>query len=69
MRFWLALFFLSTLVGSVVNAEPADPFTDLDYKKVERSIAKEPKYVGAPRYALFIFDPRATFRVWAVLDN
>jgi hypothetical protein len=69
MRFWLALFCLYTLAGSVAKAEPADPFTELDYKKMERSIGKEPTYVGAPRYALFIFDPQARFRVWAVLDK
>ncbi|HKB41654.1 MAG TPA: hypothetical protein VKD72_34840 [Gemmataceae bacterium] len=63
MRFRLPLVCLCTLVGPLVRAEPTDPFTELDYTKVERSIAKEPKYVGPPRYALFIFDPQARFRV------
>src|SRR5262245_10465994 len=69
MRSWPVLFCLSTLVGSGVPAQPADPFTEVDYSKMERSIAKEPKYVAAPRYALFVFDPQGKFRAWAVLDK
>jgi hypothetical protein len=29
----------------------------------------EPKYVAAPRYALFVLDEAAKFRVWAVFDK
>jgi hypothetical protein len=54
MRFRLALFCLSMLIGPVVKADPAEPFVELDYARVERSIAREPRYIGAPRYALFV---------------
>jgi hypothetical protein len=42
---------------------------DADLAKIERRIAKEPKYVAAPRYALFVLDEAADFRVWAIFDK
>ena len=42
---------------------------DVDLAKIERKIAKEPKYVAAPRYALFVLDEEARFRCWAVFDK
>jgi hypothetical protein len=42
---------------------------DADLTKIERRIAKEPKYVAAPRYALFVLDEAAKFRAWAVFDK
>jgi hypothetical protein len=42
---------------------------EVDFTKVDRSIAREPKYISKPQYALFIFDPQAKFSVWAVLDK
>lgn len=47
----------------------ADDFVEVDYGKVGRTIAKEPRYVSAPRYALFVLDPAGRFRVWAVADR
>ncbi len=44
-------------------------FVEVDYAKIDRRIAKEPKYNASPRYALFLFDPKGEFRVWAVLDK
>lgn len=44
-------------------------FVEVDCAKVERRIAKEPKYVSQPLYALFIFDLEGKNRTWAVLDN
>jgi hypothetical protein len=41
----------------------------VDPAKVERRIEKEPAWVGRPRYALFVFDRAAHFRVWAALDR
>jgi hypothetical protein len=35
----------------------------------ERKIAKEPKYVAAPRYALFVLDEAGKFKAWAVFDK
>jgi hypothetical protein len=40
-----------------------------DLTKIERVIAKEPKYQGEPEYCLLVFGPEAEFRVWLVLDG
>ncbi|MHC5011936.1 MAG: hypothetical protein ACYTG6_13490 [Planctomycetota bacterium] len=45
------------------------PFEEVDFTTVERAIAKEPAYVAEPRYALFLFGPRAEAWMWAVLDK
>jgi len=38
--------------------------------RVERAIAKEPKYQSkSPRYCLLVFGPEARFRVWLVQDG
>ncbi len=37
--------------------------------KIERTIKKEPKYTGDPRYLLLTFGPEAKFRTWVVLDG
>ena len=37
--------------------------------RVERTIQKEPSYVAAPRYALFLLDAAGTARHWAVIDK
>ena len=62
---------LGSAVLAVFAAAPARPpgATDPDLSKIERRIAKEPKYVAAPRYALFVLDEEAAFRVWAVFDK
>ena len=65
MTFAAILCCLAALSG----AAPADGFVEVDYAKVERSLAREPRYVAQPRYALFVFDPAGKFRVWAVLDK
>lgn len=69
MRFLALLCWLGAGAAVATAGEPADAFVELDYAKVERSISREPKYNAEPRYALFILDPRARFRVWAVLDK
>jgi hypothetical protein len=46
-----------------------DTYVDVDYAKLERALAKEPAYVAAPQYALFLFGPRGDARMWAVLDK
>ena len=57
-------------VGLVASARPPPPApSDPDLAKIERRIAKEPKYVAAPRYALFVLDEPADFRCWAVFDK
>jgi hypothetical protein len=41
-----------------------------DLSKVDRRIAKEPKYVSKePLYGLYVFGPEAKTHVWAVLDK
>src|SRR5262245_7186793 len=42
---------------------------DVDLAPTERKIAKEPRYVAAPRYALFVLDEAADFRPGAVFDK
>jgi len=37
--------------------------------KLDRTIKKEPKYAGTPRYLLLAFGPEAQFLVWVVLDG
>jgi hypothetical protein len=50
------------------TAAPADEPPDLS--KVDRRIAKEPKYTSkSPLYGLYAFGPGAATRVWAVLDR
>jgi hypothetical protein len=44
-------------------------YVDVDYATIDRKISKEPAYVAEPRYALFILDPAAKARAWAVLDK
>jgi hypothetical protein len=45
------------------------PTQAADLAKIERVIAKEPKYQGNPKYCLLVFGPEAKFRVWLVLDG
>ena len=40
-----------------------------DLAKVDRSIAKEPKYAGKPNYCLLVFGSDAKHRVWLVHDG
>ena len=40
------------------------PTQAADLTKIERTIAKEPKYQGKPKYCLLVFGPEAKFRVW-----
>lgn len=47
----------------------ASPAQAADLTKIERTIAKEPKYQGKPKYCLLVFGPEAKFRVWLVLDG
>jgi hypothetical protein len=69
MRVLLSLCGLGLVTAATLAGEPVSAFVAVDYAKVNRSIAREPKYLAEPRYALFIFDPRGEFRVWAVLDK
>jgi hypothetical protein len=69
MKFVIAAVCLMALATLGRADEPADTFAEVDYAAVGRVIAKEPKYVAEPRYALFILDPAGKFRAWAVFDK
>jgi hypothetical protein len=45
------------------------PARAADLSRIERVIAREPKYQGKPHYGLLVFGPEATFRVWLVQDG
>lgn len=57
------------LAGDTPSNGATSAFVEVDYAKIERKIAREPKYVAEPRYALFVFDAAGKFKVWAVLDK
>jgi hypothetical protein len=57
----------ATLACLVLAAAPA---AAVDYDKVGRRLAKEPKYqTKTPRYVLLLFGPEARLGVWVVLDG
>ncbi|MEM1453391.1 MAG: hypothetical protein AAF957_11740 [Planctomycetota bacterium] len=45
------------------------PYLEVDFSTIDRRIAREPDYVSTPRYAMFVFGPKAEARMWAVLDR
>src|SRR5215203_5520050 len=45
------------------------PACAADLAKVDRTIKKEPKYTGQPRYCLLVFGAQANHRVWLVQDG
>jgi hypothetical protein len=59
----------SLYLGVVYLALTALHAPAADLSKIERSIAREPAYKGAPSYCLLVFGPEAKFRVWLVLDG
>jgi len=69
MRFFVAVFCLTALMTHTSAVTAAEPFVEVDFSTIKRSIAKEPKYIAQPRYALFVLDPAGKFQVWAVFDK
>lgn len=65
------LLIVSLVVLLAPTARPDDKpaFETVDFSNVDRAIRKEPKYVAAPRYALFLFGRKGEMKVWAVLDK
>jgi hypothetical protein len=45
------------------------PACAADLAKIDRTIKKEPKYAGQPRYCLLVFGAEAKNRVWLVQDG
>jgi RNA polymerase sigma factor (sigma-70 family) len=52
-----------------VKDDPAAAAVPAALRKIDRTIKKEPKYAGEPRYLLLAFGPEAKFLVWVVLDG
>lgn len=51
------------------TAAPPQKATFPDLTKIDRTIAKEPRYGNQPYYALLVFGPEAKKRVWLVVDG
>lgn len=60
-RWWMA--------GLGALAIVLTPAAAADLSKIERTIRKEPKYQGKPKYALLVFGPEVKVRVWVVEDG
>lgn len=60
---------LAMLLASIATITSGATGGDGDLSRIDRRIAKEPAYVAAPRYALFVLDESANFRAWAVFDK
>jgi len=54
---------------ALLQAPQATPFVEVDFARVDRTLEKEPHYVGEPRYGLFVLDPAGRFACWAVFDK
>jgi hypothetical protein len=63
MRYLLWLFLPAVLLYWTSPAWAAD------LTKIDRTIAKEPAYKGAPKYCLLVFGPEAQYRDWLVVDD
>ena len=57
------LLALATLLLGAGGASATDLTT------IERTLGKEPKYAGKPKYCLLVFGPEAKLRVWVVQDG
>lgn len=65
MRLYASLL----LVAGISLQEPATKPPVVDFSKVDRKIAREPKYLANPLYGLILFDPEGKSRVWFALDR
>jgi hypothetical protein len=68
-RFALPAALLGTLVCRMAFADEAVEEATADLAHVSRRLAKEPAYVAAPRYGLFVFGRGARTQIWAVADR
>jgi hypothetical protein len=57
------------VLGFVISLGSTHAAELVDLTKVDRVIAKEPKYQSQPRYALLVFGPKADIRAWLVMDG
>jgi hypothetical protein len=56
------------LVAALLGFQNAAP-PSIDFSKIDRTIAKEPKYLAKPLYGLMLLDAEGKARVWIVLDK
>src|SRR5262245_25829540 len=54
---------------SVILLAACNPAWAADLTRIDRTIKKEPKYAGTPRYCLLVFGREAKDRVWLVQDG
>ena len=64
----LSALFLGVLIGTNFCGDLARG-EDVDLRRIDRRIAKEPKYHFQPHYALLVFGPNAERRSWLVVDG
>src|SRR5947208_273589 len=60
---------LSISVALLLAAATAVSAWGVDLTKIDRTIHKEPVYLGKPKYCMLVFGPEAKTRVWLVLDG
>src|SRR6266850_1746042 len=60
---------LAAMVAFFGFQEPAIKTASVDYSKVERKIARQPKYVAAPKYALLLLGGEGKIKIWMALDK
>src|SRR5262245_44214074 len=60
---------LMRLAVSMLRLAACGSASAADLSKVDRTIAKEPKYAGKPSYCLLVFGAEAKHRVWLVQDG
>ena len=57
------------LLGVTIFLAPLSSGFAADLSKVDRTIGKEPTYIGKPAYCLMVFGPDAKHRLWLVRDG
>jgi hypothetical protein len=65
----MALIRVIPLILAMVAPALAGEPTAIDLAQIDRSIVKEPRYVGRPHYALIVVGPRAEHHSWLVMDG
>jgi hypothetical protein len=65
----MALIRIIPLILAMVAPAQAEEPAAIDLAQIDRTIVKEPRYVGRPHYALIVVGPRAEHRSWLVMDG
>jgi hypothetical protein len=64
-----AMWKMSSLLTALIMSALAVETSGGDLPTITRKLAKEPKYIHAPKYFLLVFGPEAKTGVWCVLDG